>query len=117
MKILLVDDSTFMRTILKDILHQSKYKDAEIIEAANGEEAITKYNEANPDLILLDIIMPGKAGMAVLKDIGTVANAIIIISSIDQPKIIEEAKSLGAKGYIVKPYDANEVIEALNKID
>jgi two-component system chemotaxis response regulator CheY len=116
MKILIVDDSEFMRTILKNIILKSKYSDAEIIEAVDGNEAITRYSEQKPDLILLDIIMPGKDGIAVLKEIGQSAKAIAIISSIDQKEVIEEAKSLGAKGYIVKPYDASEVISMIDSL-
>jgi two-component system chemotaxis response regulator CheY len=115
MKILIVDDSTFMRTILKNIV-LGQYGDTEILEAANGEEAIAKYNEAKPDLVLLDIIMPGKDGMAVLREIGPGAKSVVIISSIDQPEVIEQAKSFGAKGYIVKPYDAGEVLAMLQTV-
>jgi two-component system, chemotaxis family, chemotaxis protein CheY len=115
MKILIVDDSTFMRTILKNIV-QGQYSDAEVIEAANGDEAIAKYNTDKPDLILLDIIMPGKDGIAVLKEVGPIAKSVVIISSIDQPEVIEQAKSLGAKGYIVKPYDAGEVVAMLQTV-
>jgi len=115
MKILIVDDSTFMRTILKNII-LGTYGAAEVLEAANGEEAITKYNEAKPDLVLLDIIMPGKDGIAVLREIGPGAKSVIIISSIDQPEVIAQATSLGAKGYIVKPYDASEVLAMLQTV-
>jgi two-component system chemotaxis response regulator CheY len=116
MKILIVDDSTFMRTILKNILHGSKYADAEIIEAADGDEAILKYDSEKPDLVLLDIIMPGKDGLSVLKDLGPRAKSIVIISSIDQPQVIEQANTLGAKGYIVKPYEPNEVLNVLETV-
>jgi len=116
MKILIVDDSTFMRTILKNILASGQYSQAEILEAATGDEAVAVYNEQHPDLVLLDIIMPGKDGMTVLREIGPSAKSVVIISSIDQPQVIEQAKSLGAKGYIVKPYDANKVITTLESI-
>jgi len=116
MKILIVDDSEFMRTILKNVILKSKYSTAEIIEAADGDEAIQKYNEQKPDLILLDIIMPVKDGISVLKEIGQTAKAIAIISSIDQIDVIEEAKTLGAKGYIVKPYDAKLVIDMIDSL-
>jgi two-component system, chemotaxis family, chemotaxis protein CheY len=116
MKILIVDDSTFMRTILKNILLSSKYGDAEMFEASNGDEAVALYNQQKPDLILLDIIMPGKDGIAVLKEIGPGATSVVIISSIDQPQVIEQAKSLGAKGYIVKPYDSSEVTATLESL-
>jgi two-component system chemotaxis response regulator CheY len=116
MKILIVDDSAFMRTILKNIILGSRYNHAEVIEAAGGEEAIAQYRAINPDLVLLDIIMPGKDGMAVLKELGPDAKSVVIISSIDQPNVIEEAKALGAKGYIIKPYDDSQVIAMLDNL-
>ena len=115
MKVLIVDDSTFMRTILKNII-VGQYSDAQIIEASNGDEALTKYNAEKPDVILLDIIMPGIDGMTVLKQVGPSAKSVVIISSIDQPDVIEQAKTLGAKGYIVKPYDASEVLSMLQTV-
>ncbi len=116
MKILIADDSEFMRTILKNIILKSKYSDAEITEATDGNDAVAKYNEQKPDLVLLDIIMPIKDGIGVLKEIGQQAKAVAIISSVDQIDIIEEAKTLGAKGYIVKPYDAKQVIEIIDSL-
>jgi two-component system, chemotaxis family, chemotaxis protein CheY len=115
MKVLIVDDSNFMRTILKNII-KGQYADAEVIEAANGDEALTKYNAEKPDVILLDIIMPGKDGMTVLKEVGPSAKSVVIISSIDQPEVINQATSLGAKGYIVKPYDESEVLSMLQTV-
>lgn len=116
MKILIVDDSAFMRTILKDLIPQTKWAGSEIIEANNGEEAIVASQANKPDLILLDIVMPGKDGIQVLKAIGYTMPAVVIVSSIGQESVIEEARSLGAKDYIVKPFDAKMVIESLNKL-
>ena len=105
-----------MRTILKNIILKSKYSGAEIFEGVDGNDAVNMYNEIKPDVILLDIIMPIKDGIAVLKEIGHTAKAIAIISSIDQKEVIDEAKTLGAKGYIVKPYDTNEVIDMIDSL-
>jgi two-component system chemotaxis response regulator CheY len=116
MKILIVDDSAFMRTILKGIIAKGKYHEAEIIEATNGNEAVQMYNEHKPDLVLLDLIMPEKDGISVLKDIGHSAQSVVIISSIDQPEIIDQAKTLGAKEYIMKPFDAVQVDVMLEKM-
>jgi len=115
MKILIADDSAFMRTILKDIIGKSSWKSAEIFEAEDGEDAINKCNLLKPDLMLLDNVMPKKTGMEVLKQIGTSAKNVIIISSIGQESTIEEEKSLGAKSYILKPFDPQFVVDTLNK--
>jgi two-component system chemotaxis response regulator CheY len=116
MKVLIVDDSAFMRTILKDLIEQTKWTGSEIIEAGDGDEAIAKCQAGKPDLILLDVVMPGKDGIEVLKEIGYTAQSVVIVSSMGQDNIIDQAKSLGAKDYIVKPFDAKLVIESLNKL-
>jgi two-component system chemotaxis response regulator CheY len=116
MKILIVDDSAFMRTILKDLIGQTKWAGSEIAEAGDGNEAIAACQAGKPDLMLLDIVMPGKDGIEVLKEIGYTSQSVVIVSSMGQDTIIDQAKSLGAKDYIVKPFDAKLVIESLNKI-
>jgi len=68
-KVLIADDNAFMRTILQDLVAQTKWVGAEIIEAVNGDEAIAACKTQKPDLILLDIVMPGKDGIEVLKEI------------------------------------------------
>lgn len=115
MKILIVDDSSFMRGVLKNIILSMGVKPTEIEEAGDGIEAIRKYHQSDPDLILLDIIMPEKDGIAVLKEIGNMAK-IIVISAAGQEKLIEEAKALGAKDFIIKPFVANKVIETIKSI-
>lgn len=112
MKILIVDDSMFMRKILKDILSKEGHN---IIEAENGAECLAKCDSEKPDLVLLDIIMPEVDGIEVLKKIGKLAK-IVVISAVGQEKMVEEAKSLGALDYIVKPFDNEKVIEAVKKV-
>jgi two-component system chemotaxis response regulator CheY len=116
MKILIVDDSAFMRTILKDIIAKSKWGDSEVIEAADGREAVAKYNAEHPDLMLLDIIMPEYDGISVLKDLGHAAKSVVIVSSVDQAEVIAQAKQLGAKDYITKPFDASQVVKVLDTL-
>lgn len=116
MRVLIVDDSAFMRTILKNLIGQSKWKDAEVVEAGSGDEAVTAYQAGKPDLMLLDIVMPGKDGLEVLKEIGASSPSVVIVSSMGQDSVIDKAKSFGAKDYIVKPFDAKLVIESLNKL-
>jgi two-component system, chemotaxis family, chemotaxis protein CheY len=110
MKILIVDDSQFMRNVLKDVLST----DYEVIEAENGKQGIEKITAEKPDLVLLDVIMPEMDGIEVLKKIGT-EHKVIIISAVGQEKMVDEAKSLGAVDYIVKPFENEKVLEVVKK--
>lgn len=112
-KILIADDSSFMRKVLKDILAEAGFEN--FIECEDGKECLEKYKSEKPDLILLDIIMPGLDGIEVIKQIGKEAK-IIVISAVGQEKMIEEAKSYGAKDYIVKPFDKEDVIAKVKKV-
>jgi two-component system chemotaxis response regulator CheY len=109
-KVLLADDSAFMRKVLKDILEGIGFTN--FIEAENGVEAIEKFNAEKPSLVMLDIIMPVKNGIDVLKEIGKKAQ-IIVVSAVGQDGMIEEAKTLGAVDYIIKPFDRAQVEEKI----
>jgi len=114
-KILIADDSLFMRRILKDILSE----EYEIVEAESGAEALAQFEKESPDLVLLDIIMPDgeEEGIKVLRNI--VENhpeaQVVMITAVGQEAIIEECRKLGAKDYIVKPFDAKLVAEMVKK--
>jgi two-component system, chemotaxis family, chemotaxis protein CheY len=111
MKILIADDSKFMRGVLKDVVSSAGY---DCIEAENGKEALEKFEQEKPDLVLLDIIMPEVDGTEVLKKIGKTAK-VVVISAVGQEKMVEEAKVLGALDYIVKPFDNKKVLETIKK--
>ena len=114
-KILIADDSLFMRSILRDIL-SDKY---EIVEASNGLETEKQFKEEKPDLTLLDIIMPEgeEEGIKVLQKIGkdNPKSRVVMITAVGQDTIIEECKKLGAVDYIVKPFDRKDVIRVVQK--
>ena len=110
-KILIADDSSFMRNVLKDILSKEGHT---LIEAENGKEALAKFDAEKPNLVLLDIIMPEMDGIEVLKKIGATAK-VVVISAVGQEKMVEEAKKLGALDYIVKPFENAQVLEAVKK--
>lgn len=112
-KILLVDDSAFMRNVLKNILQEAGLENFN--EAGDGEEALKKIAEEKFDLILLDIIMPNKGGLDVLKEVGK-QNKVLVISAVGQEKVVEEAKSYGAIGYVVKPFDNKQVVEQVTSV-
>jgi len=114
-KILIADDSLFMRRILKDILSE----EYEIVEAESGAKALTQFEKESPDLVLLDIIMPEgeEEGVRVLQNIieKDPKAQVVMITAVGQDAIIEECRKLGAKDYIVKPFDAKLVTETVEK--
>lgn len=112
-KILIADDSEFMRRVLREILENGGLTN--LIECSNGKECLDVFKADNPDLVLLDIIMPEMDGMEVLKQIGGKVN-VIIISAVGQEKVMEEAKRYGALGYIVKPFDKDQVLDMLGQV-
>ena len=114
--ILICDDAAFMRMMIKDILTKNGYNIAG--EAENGAKAVEKYAELKPDLVLMDITMPEMDGIQALKNIReSDPNAAIIMSSAmgQQAMVIESIQS-GAKDFIVKPFQADRVIEAVRKV-
>ncbi|AWC32312.1 response regulator [Bacillus cytotoxicus] len=116
-KILVVDDAMFMRTMIKNLLKSNP--EFEIIgEAENGVEAIQKYKELQPDIVTLDITMPEMDGLEALKEIIKIdANAkVVICSAMGQQGMVLDAIKGGAKDFIVKPFQADRVIEALTKV-
>ena len=114
---LVVDDSAFMRNILKKIL-SSTNKYVVVGEASNGKEAIEKVKELKPDLITMDIVMPEMDGIEATRRIKKEFPDIKIVmcTSVDQEKKMIEAIEAGADGYIVKPFQAQKVLEQLNKL-
>ena len=114
--ILIVDDAAFMRMMIKDILTKNGYNIA--AEAENGKIAVDKYNEVKPDLVLMDITMPEMDGIQALKSIKTNdPNAnIIMCSAMGQQAMVIEAIQSGAKDFIVKPFQAERVLEAVKKV-
>ncbi len=114
-RILIVDDAAFMRMMIKDILTKNGY---EVVgEAADGIQAVEKYNELRPDLVTMDITMPEMDGIAALKEIkGTDPTAVVIMcSAMGQQAMVIDAIQAGAKDFIVKPFQADRVIEAIQK--
>lgn len=114
--ILICDDAAFMRMMIKDILSKNGYNVAG--EAENGLKAVEKYKELNPDLVLMDITMPEMDGIQALKEIKkNDGNAkIIMCSAMGQQAMVIESIQAGAKDFIVKPFQADRVIEAVKKV-
>jgi two-component system chemotaxis response regulator CheY len=115
-KILIVDDAAFMRMMIKDILSKNGY---EIVgEAADGGQAVDQYKEHNPDLVTMDITMPEMDGITALKEIKKInPNAkVIMCSAMGQQAMVIDAIQAGAKDFIVKPFQADRVLEAIGKV-
>ena len=114
--ILISDDAAFMRMMIKDILTKNGYN--VVGEAENGKVAVEKYPEAKPDLVLMDITMPDMDGIQALKKIKEIdPNAnIIMCSAMGQQAMVIEAIQSGAKDFIVKPFQAERVLEAVKKV-
>lgn len=112
LKILLADDSVFMRNVLKNILQAEGF--VNFVEAGTGVEALEKVKSEKPDLLLLDMIMPEKGGIEVLKEIGRTQKTLVV-SAVGQEGVMDEAKGLGALGYIIKPFDNKQVIAEVTK--
>ena len=115
-KIMICDDAAFMRMMIKDILSKNGYNIAG--EAENGAKAVEKYNETKPDLVLMDITMPEMDGIQALKKIKEAdPNACVIMcSAMGQQAMVIEAIQSGAKDFIVKPFQAERVLEAVKKV-
>ena len=114
--ILICDDAAFMRMMIKDILSKNGYN--VVGEAENGKIAVDKYAELSPDLVLLDITMPEMDGIGALKAIKAKdPNACVIMcSAMGQQAMVIEAIQSGAKDFIVKPFQAERVLEAVKKV-
>ena len=114
-KILIVDDATFIRTMIKDILVPKGFEIAG--EAANGNEAMTKYEELSPDLVTMDITMKEKDGLEAARDIlQKFPDArIIMVTALGNEKMLVDSIKLGVKDFIVKPFDPERILSAVEK--
>ncbi|MCS7118480.1 MAG: response regulator [Archaeoglobaceae archaeon] len=115
-KVLIVDDTAFMRKLLKNILFSAGF---DIVgEAENGKQAVEFYKQLKPDIVTMDIVMPEMNGIDALKEIRRLdPNAkIVMCTAVGQEQMVKMAIKLGAKGYIVKPFQAPKVIEELKKV-
>ena len=114
-RILVVDDAAFMRMMIKDILTKNGYD--VVGEAADGQQAVEKYKELHPDLVTMDITMPEMDGITALKEIKKInpGSKVIMCSAMGQQAMVIDAIQAGAKDFIVKPFQADRVLEAISK--
>ncbi len=114
-KILVVDDAEFLRVRIKKLLNGAGH---DVIEAENGAKAIETYQAERPNAVLMDITMPEMDGLAALKQIkGVDPNAnVVMLTALGQESIVLEAIKAGAKDFVVKPFDPDRVLAAVQKV-
>ena len=115
-RILITDDTAFMRMTLRNVLAKNGY---EIVgEAEDGLQAVEKYAEMKPDLVTMDITMPNMDGITAIKKImeSDPSAKIVVVSAMGQKALVIEALNSGAKDFIVKPFQPDRIVEALQKV-
>ena len=115
-RVLLVDDSTYIRTVLGSIIVDAGF---EVVgEAADGEEAIRKYMDLKPDIVLMDVIMEPMDGMAATEAIldKDPAARILMVTVLEAKEILMDLIKIGAKGYITKPFSKEEIAEKIREV-
>jgi len=113
-RVLIADDAAFIRMKLKKVLEDLGL---EVVEAANGAEAVQKFKEQNPTLVLLDITMPEMDGLKALQFImETNASAkVVMVSALGQESVVMQALQLGAKDFIVKPFQPEQIKQVVQR--
>jgi two-component system chemotaxis response regulator CheY len=114
-RVLVVDDAVFMRKLVTDALASGGH---EVVgEAANGQEAVDRYQELKPEVVTLDITMPEKDGLAALKEIVALdpSARVVMCSALGQESKVLDAIKAGAKDFIVKPFQPDRVLGAIEK--
>jgi len=115
-RVLIVDDAAFMRLSLKTMLEKNGFE--VVAEAENGSVAVRKYKELHPDIVTMDITMPEMNGIEALKEIRKYDSnsKVVMISALGQEAFVREAVLSGAKGFVVKPFKEDYVIQTLRKL-
>ncbi|HET8719868.1 MAG TPA: response regulator [Candidatus Nitrosotenuis sp.] len=115
-RVMIADDSDAIRLVLQDILTIGKHDI--VAEATNGAETVERFSQANPDILLLDLAMPKKDGLTVVKEI--MANhpkaKIILITASDNQNVINECLHVGASAFISKPFDFDHVLKLIDEL-
>ncbi|MDU2064218.1 MAG: response regulator [Sporomusaceae bacterium] len=113
-RIMIVDDALMMRTVLRKIFEKAGHE--VVAEAVNGENAIQEYPRCGPDIVTMDLTMPGLGGIGALKGIMKIdpLAKVIVVSALGQKHVIFEALQEGAKNYIIKPLQAEKLLSAID---
>ena len=115
-RVLVADDAAFMRQMIREIIEPEGF---EVIgEATDGLEVVEAYKKLEPDLVMMDIVMPKCSGIDALKRIlaGDRAAQVVMCSALGQESLVQEALQAGARGFIVKPFKPDAVVATLRKV-
>ena len=115
-KVLIVDDSSYMRRVVRNIVTKNGY---EVVgEAPNGKVGVEKYKELRPDIVTMDVVMDEMDGLQALTQIiSEDPNAnVIMVSSMGQDVVVRDAIIVGAKNFLLKPFDEKQVMDAIKKL-
>jgi len=117
--VLVVDDSRFMRMMLKQILSEEGHQ--VVAEAENAADAIEQYRELTPDLVTLDVVLPDDGGPDSRAALGAMiatnpAANVVMVSGLDQEQVASEFRAAGAKGFITKPFEPSQVAEIVTEV-
>ncbi len=114
-RVMVVDDSRVLEIMVNDLLEDSDFE--VVAYCRNGEEAIATYSEVKPDLVTMDIIMPGLDGLETARAIieEDPKARIVMVSSLAYDDTINEARELGAKAFVFKPFDRDQLLSALEQ--
>ncbi len=116
MRVLVADDASFMRQMIRDIIEPEGY---EVVgEASDGVEVTEKFKELEPDLVMLDIVMPKRSGMDAVRELVALDSGakIVMCSALGQEALVMEAMQAGARDFIVKPFKPDAVLATLKKV-
>lgn len=113
---MLVDDAAFMRMMIKKALTASGYDD--FVEAQDGAEAVQKYGEEKPDMVIMDITMPNMDGLQALKKIkeADAGAKVVMCTAMGQESMVVDAIKSGARDFIVKPFNADRIVQTVNAV-
>ena len=115
-RVLIADDASFMRQMIREIIEPEGY---EVVgEATNGIEAVELYNELQPDLVTMDIVMPKRSGIDAVKAIlaEQPTACVVMCSALGQETLVTEALQAGARDFIVKPFKPDAVLATLRRV-
>jgi len=115
--ILIVDDAVFARNTLKKVIAELDY--AQVVgEASNGSEAISLYKKLKPDLVTMDLVMPEKSGIEAIEEILKINKSaiIVVVSAVGQEHLVMEATEKGAKDFVQKPIDKEELKDIFDNL-